>query len=311
MFDLIIGALLPVTLILILGFIAGWHGDFNTDAANTLNKVVMLYALPLCLFCGIIALPIDELIAQKELGIGLFIGIVFMFWIVIGILHFILKKSLGFSALLSIAITCPSAAFIGTPVLGTLFGDVSSVSVAVTSICMNLFQVPFVIMFLLADQNKSGVDSKKAAISNFLKAVRQPVVVAPVIALILAFMKIQFPDVVLTAFDLLGKSTAGIALFASGIILFCYKIKITKTVVYMVIVRNLILPGLVWGIILLLDFPKEMIKETIITLAIPSATMGLILSIQYKQSQQLLATSFFISTIFSLLTMALFIYLLL
>lgn len=314
MFDLIIGALLPVTIILLLGFIAGAHGDFNKDQAGVFNKMVMLYALPLCLFCGIIALPVQELIEQKDLVLGLFIGIVLMFWIVIAVLHFVFKMQLGTSALISLAVTCPSAAFIGTPILGTLFGQISSVSVALTSIFMNLFQVPFTIMFLLADKNKDSQqtgNSKNAALKNLFHAVQQPVVIAPVIALILAFLRIKFPEVLLSAFDLLGKATGGIALFASGIILFSYKIKITKEVLYMVLFRNIIIPFIVWGIIVFLDFPKDMIRETILTLAIPSATMALILSIEYDRNQQLIATSLFVSTIASLATMGLFIALLL
>lgn len=313
MFDLIIAALLPVTVILILGYFAGAHRDFTKEQAGAFNQMVMLYALPLCLFSSIIALPIDELITQKELAIGLFIGIAVMFWIVLLALHFTFKLDMGMSALISVAITCPSAAFIGMPILGTLFGQISSVAVAITSICMNVFQVPVTIMFLLSgnkDSNPQG-SASNAAIKNFINAIKQPVVFAPITALILAFFKIKFPESLLSAFDLLGKSTGGVALFASGIILFSYKIKITKAVWAIVLVRNLVIPFVIWGLIVLLGFSKEMIKETILTLAIPSATLALILSIQYNRAQQLIATSLFLSTLASLVTMGLFIALLL
>ena len=46
----IIGALLPIVAILLLGFFSGWQKDFTGDQATTLNRMVMLYALPLLLF---------------------------------------------------------------------------------------------------------------------------------------------------------------------------------------------------------------------------------------------------------------------
>jgi malonate transporter len=47
---IIMGALLPIVVILLLGFFSGWHKDFTGDQATILNRMVMLYALPLLLF---------------------------------------------------------------------------------------------------------------------------------------------------------------------------------------------------------------------------------------------------------------------
>jgi malonate transporter and related proteins len=52
MIETIIGALLPVVVTLLLGFVAGWRHDFDGKQATTLNRMVMLYALPLALFAG-------------------------------------------------------------------------------------------------------------------------------------------------------------------------------------------------------------------------------------------------------------------
>lgn len=37
-----IGALLPIVVVLLLGFFSGWHKDFNGDLAAALNRMVML-----------------------------------------------------------------------------------------------------------------------------------------------------------------------------------------------------------------------------------------------------------------------------
>ena len=51
MISVIIGALLPVVVTLALGMLAGWHRDYGVDAARSLNHMVLVYALPLALFC--------------------------------------------------------------------------------------------------------------------------------------------------------------------------------------------------------------------------------------------------------------------
>jgi len=52
MLNTVIGTLLPIVVTLVLGFFAVWHKDFNTDQASALNRMVMLYALPMSLFAG-------------------------------------------------------------------------------------------------------------------------------------------------------------------------------------------------------------------------------------------------------------------
>lgn len=307
MFSLIIGALLPVSIILILGFFAGWHRDFTKDQANGFNQMVMLYALPMCLFCNIIALPIKEVVAQKELAIGLFIGCVVMYWLVFAGTRYLFKTDKAIAALTAIAVTCPSAAFMGLPILGTFFGQISSLAVSITSLFMNLFLTPFTILFLLPNGGSNTQSRREAINRNLLHVFKQPIVIAPLVALVIAFMHLQFPAPLISAFDMLGKTTAGLAIFACGLMLYSYKVKITKAIWLMVVFRNLIIPALMWGIVHLLGFPLNIVRETILTLAIPSATMALILAIQYNRGQQLMTSELFLSTALSFVTMALFI----
>jgi malonate transporter and related proteins len=50
----IAGALLPIAVTLLLGFVGAWRGDFRREDASILNRLVLTYALPLVLFAGTI-----------------------------------------------------------------------------------------------------------------------------------------------------------------------------------------------------------------------------------------------------------------
>lgn len=49
MLETIVTALLPIVVTLLLGYFAGLRHDFSQDQASVLNRMVMLYALPLLL----------------------------------------------------------------------------------------------------------------------------------------------------------------------------------------------------------------------------------------------------------------------
>lgn len=311
MIEVVISALLPITVILLLGFFAGFHHDFNKDQASILNKMVMTYALPLTLFSGLVTSSFEEIIQQKDLALGLFIGMIVFYFVVYIVARYVFKRDMAISALLALAIAGPAVPFVGVPVLGTLFGTISSVPVAIASIYMNLIQVPLTIILLsmggASSDGKQTEGKAKTFYHHIVEAVQKPVVWAPLLALVFVLLKIKFPSPFISSFDLLGKATGGVALFASGVVLFSYKVRFNKTVLTTVFAKNILIPFAIWGIVYFLGFPIDLIKETVLTMAIPTASIVIILSIQYNSGQEIFSSVLFLSTILSVLTMGLFI----
>ena len=279
--------------------------------------MVMLYALPLSLFAGLVQVPIDELMQEKTLSISLFIGMIILYFVVYFIIRYLFKKSISVSALLALSIAGPAVPFVGVSVLGDLFGNISTISISICSIYMNLIQVPVTIILLSMDTNDpvastTGKQPSKSSVfwGNVLSAVKEPVVWMPVLGLIFLLLRVTFPTSIIASLNLLGKATGGVALFASGIILFSYKVTFNKTVSISVLAKNIILPLVMLGILHVFNFTPEIIKESVITLSIPTASIGVILAIQYKSDEQDIASILFFSTMFSLVTMGIFMYIL-
>lgn len=312
MIEIIIGALLPVIIILLLGFFAGAHHDFNREQAAVINRMVMLYALPLSLFSGLVTTSIDELVKEENLVIGLAIGMIVFYFLFYFFIKYVLKQSQKMSALLALAITGPAVPFIGVSVLAQIFGNISTIPISLGSFILNAIQVPITIILLSssAGDAKKG-DKKNSFLTSILTAVKEPVVWAPLLALLIVLLRIKFPLVMISSFELLGKATGGVALFASGIVLYSYKVTITKMITFAVVAKNLIVPFAIWGIVLLLGFDPTIIKETVLTLSIPTGAIVIMLAIQYKEGEKQISSILFFSTILSLLTMGLFIGLLL
>ncbi|CAM4190970.1 AEC family transporter [Kerstersia similis] len=311
MLETIITALLPIVVTLMLGYFAGWERSFSQDQASVLNRMVMLYALPLMLFAGILSTSLTAISQNIPLFIWTAIGMIGGLIIVFALSLLVFRSTAQLAALRAIAIAGPAVPFIGTPVLGMLYPNDADIAIATGSLLMNLVQVPLALIFLVGNQEESGAVKKSAlaiAGDSLLKAIKQPVVWAPVLAFILLLCGLEMPRSLKGSFTLLGQATGGVALFAVGIVLFSQKVSVSLPVIINVIGKNLLLPGIILAIMLAVGVPSVERGLVAVTLAIPTASIAVIFAVEYKCGTQEMASTLFWSTILSILTMGMFIW---
>ena len=313
MLETIIMALLPIVVTLLLGLLAGWRHDFSQDQASVLNRMVMLYALPMLLFAGILGTPLEEVLKNAQVFLWIAIGMAGGFVLVFLISRFVFRSDVKLAALRGLAIAGPAVPFVGTPVLGMLFPVEADLAIAAGSILMNLVQVPLALVFLVggSDSGSSGQKKNPAAIvfGSIANAVKQPVVWAPVLAFVLLLAGLDMPKVLKGSFLLLGQATGGVALFAVGAVLFAQKVSVSLPVIVNVICKNILLPGLILLVMIWLAVPGAERGLVAVTLAIPTASIAVIFAVEYKSGEQEMASTLFWSTIFSVITMGGFIWL--
>ncbi|HFN3637020.1 TPA: AEC family transporter [Klebsiella aerogenes] len=304
---LILGAILPVIITVLIGYISGKRKDFNWQQAGDINKIVMLYALPLSIFSNMVMTPRHIVMSMGPVAIAIILALILSFLIPLAIARYICKRSLALSTLQALAIGSPAVPFIGTSVLAFLFGTVSASLITVSSITQNVFQLPLVMILMsVATGDKSQNISFATRVIN---AIKQPVVWSPVVALILVLMDIHIPETVSMSLGLLGKASGGLALFAAGIVLYTRSIVITSATIITVIARNILVPGACYLILLKMGFSMEQIKQVVLTMAIPVGSIAIIIAMQYKSGEQEMASTIALSIITSIITMGAFIFL--
>ena len=121
----------------------------------------------------------------------------------------------------------------------------------------------------------------------------------------------SLPKVIDDSLGLLGHSSAGVALFTSGIILAGYRIMLTKPVLILVLIKNVLQPALVCGGMLALGYGSPILGQTVITTALPPVAVVVMLAVQYRVAIPETASALLISTFASVLTMSAFIWILL
>ena len=114
MLDTIVGALLPLVVTFLLGFVAAWRRDFGPTDASILNRMVLLYAVPLMLFAGTASTPRTELSQDITLLGALCVAIVGLYGVVLLVPRFAFRQRMSTSALAALTASAPAVLFGGS-----------------------------------------------------------------------------------------------------------------------------------------------------------------------------------------------------
>jgi malonate transporter and related proteins len=315
MISVIIGALLPVVVTLALGMLAGWHRDYDVDAARSLNHMVLVYALPLALFAGTINIPRAELIGDWPLLIVLLAATVMPFLLALLVDLYIVRRTLRAAALQAMAFGFPAIAFTGIPILTPLIGSNATVVVDFAGLTGNIIILPTTLVLLSFAQVRgdgSGGDwhSTGDGITTALKgSLLQPVVLSPLLAIALVLLNVRMPGVVSSSFSLLGSTVGGISLFASGVILQSQSLTVSLPAAVSSVARLLVIPGLTFAVLMQLGVSGDELKMAVLALGLAAAPMQVILSTRYRTDEQENASVLLYTNVLCIPTLAFFIWL--
>lgn len=320
MFETLVVALLPAVITVVLGFVAAKRHDFVAADASVLIKMVMHYALPLSLFVGTVQTTRVSLLDDIPLLIGLLVAMVALYLVVLGVGRLVCHASWGASALAALAASAPNFAYIGTPVLGSLYGQASGIPIAVGNTLLVLTIFPATVVLLTLDARSQGAANQPgdargqgsgadaAGILSILgHAFAQPIVWMPLLGVACVMLGVRIPDAAANTLDLLGQSATGVALFSAGIVIAAYKVEINRAVLALTFLKNIGQPALLLAVLLALGYTNPLLGEAVVATALPAIVSVALLGVQYGVAQSLTASTLFLSLVTSLGTLALFI----
>jgi predicted permease len=322
MMNVILGALLPVIITLALGMLAGWRRDEDTKAAESLNRMVLVYALPLALFAGTITVSPQELVSQWPLLLALLAGTVLPFLLAFFVDRYLIGRTMQASALQAMAFGFPAIAFTGIPILTPLIGDRATIVVDVAGLTGNIIILPVTLVLLSYAEEKERSDSgrscqggqKEASVlalagKSLRHAFTQPVVLAPLFAIAFVFANIHLPGPVTSSFKLLGSTVGGISLFASGIILQSQSPRFSLSASISTLARLLVIPVLAYLALTAIGQSGDLRKLTVLALGLAAAPMQVILSTRYGCDKEENASVLLYSNVLSIPSLAFLIWL--
>ena len=196
-----------------------------------------------------------------------------------------------------------NVSFIGYPVCDAVFGPKAV-------FCASVLNIPF--NLLVFTIGVSFINGGKARSAFSPKLILSPCVIASLIAVVIAVCRIQMPAPVGEWFHLLGDLTIPCALLIIGSSLSHIPVRdmLGNRFVYaMTFLRLLVLPLTVGGVLALMGINPFVCDVAVVLSAMPVATNGIMLCLQYGQDERVMTQGLFFTTLLSVVTIPLVAYL--
>ena len=144
MFDILIKDILPIFVIMALGYAAGKRGVFTAANAQIFNKLVLTYALPAALFVSIVKADRTMLFDDGKLLIISLVVLVGLFLLSYLSTYKIFKHTKSEAAVSALITGSPTIGFLGFAVLEPIYGSTAATGlvVAIVSIVVNAVSIP-------------------------------------------------------------------------------------------------------------------------------------------------------------------------
>ena len=144
MLHIILYAIIPIFVVMALGFFSGKAGAFSGQDARVLNKVVLNYALPCALFVSIVKANRAMLAVDAKLSVITFVVLTAAFLLVYFIFKMLKGNTPADAAIAALVSGSPTIGFLGFAVLQPIFGTSATVGlvIAIVAIEVNAVGIP-------------------------------------------------------------------------------------------------------------------------------------------------------------------------
>jgi predicted permease len=302
----IISVLIPVFVVIALGYLAGARKIFDEDQVDGFNEFVLGFALPAMVFVGVVSTPRSVLLGDVALFVG--VTAVQLLFMLLGLVLFrvVLKRDLASSAIVALMIAVPTAAFMGTPILDDLFRKPSSsLAISLYAIAVNAVILPLAIVILEWATRPSDQDQAFGTVLRrvLITTASRSIVWSPFVALALVAVGFEPPDPFDASLDLVGEATSAVALFASGLIIARFRVSFGVEPIGLAIIKNVVQPAAMVGIAAVLGITGVARSEAVILTAMPASVVGPMFAVRYGSYQSEAASTLITSTLLSIGTM--------
>ena len=301
---MLIDIVLPLTLLLALGYSCIRFGFLSSAVVPQLSQFVIKVSLPAFLLGALSSKNLYE-IWQPIYIAAYALGSVVIFALAVCYVKSYRQQDLTTASVLAMGAAMSNTGFIGSAVLTLLLNQHAAVYLSLTLMIENLCIVA--LMLILAEGAKQQHSGLSLYLNTLMKLLKNPVILAIVLGMVFAAFELRLPDFLLTTLQRLGQTASPLALFIIGAGLVGISIKsINLDTVVLVTLKLLAMPMLIFVLLYGLNAPNEMLYAGTILAMLPMPVAFAIFAEHYAMQQRVLAP-LMLSTIlgFVLLTITL------
>ena len=303
----VISALLPVVLLIAIGFISGRAGWIRAEASKDLSNLVFMVLTPALLFRTMSTVHVEQLDFRP----------VAMYFVAAMLLFAGVLVWQGFTrraTVLALAATFSNTVMIGVPLVSLAYGQAGLV------VLFTLISVHALVLLTLAtvvlelavarEAAASGQHASQHMALTVLAAVRNgifhPVPLPIMVGLLFAQTGWVLPEIVDKPLLLLGNAFGPIALLLVGVTLTQVRVGANlKGALGLALIKNMAFPALVAGLSWSLGLSGLALSVMIVAASMPIGANVFLFSQRYQVAQELVTAAVAVSTLLAMLSVSL------
>ncbi len=302
----VLSSLLPVVLLIAIGFIAGHAGWIRAEATKDLSNLVFMVLTPALLFRTMSTVHVEQLNFKP----------VAMYFVAALLLFAAMLLWRGTSqrvAVLALASTFSNTVMIGIPLVGLAYGQAGLVTLftLISVHSLVLLTIATLVLELVAarEERAAGVGTQRHMALTVLLAMRSgvihPVPLPIIVGLLFAQTGLLLPAVVDRPLQLLGNAFGPLALVLVGVTLTQVKVgQHLSGAIGISLMKNLALPVLVAALSCAMGLSGLPLTVMIVTASLPIGANVFLFSQRYQVAEDLVTASMAVSTALALLTLS-------
>ncbi|MCD2177030.1 AEC family transporter [Rhizobium sp. C1] len=303
------GLVLPFFGLILIGYLVAKCKPMPAEALGWLNVFIVYVSLPALFFKLISRTPVEQLTRFDFIVTD--IGTTYAVFVVIFAIGWLGRdSSVPEATVQGLAAAYGNIGYMGPGLALLAFGERAAVPVALIFCFENMLH--FIVAPALISLGGKGQRSARLVAQDvLLRIVLHPFIIATAIGFVAAAMHFQPPIPLGRLIDYLAQAAAPCALFAMGVTLALRPLKrIPAEIVYIVPAKLIVLPTLMYlSLSAAGNFDHVWIQTAVLLAALPTATNVFVIGQQYDVWQEKASATVLITTLFSVLTVSVLLYL--
>ena len=214
-FQYVFSTIMPVFLMIGLGYLAFRRGILPQNGHKALAAFVFNFGLPAAIFSALSTKSLGEVwhtdyILAYTLGSLVAFALVFIYAI------WMLRRTPVESVVLGLGGSFSNSLLIGFPIIFFLFDTPALIPFSLTLIVENLIMLPLLLGLADMADNNSGANLKGKMKETALNLAKNPIVLSIVLGLVCSAMSLHPPQAAERIIDMLASTVTGVALFTIG-----------------------------------------------------------------------------------------------
>lgn len=277
-----ISSIIPIVVIIILGYVLQVRGWFAGDFGDNLSKLIMNVALPASIFVSVLKyLTLDKLVSLSG-GLLYTFGAFILTYIVAYIVVKVFKVPAGRRGTVINTFVNANTIFIGLPLNVALFGD-NALPYFLIYYITNTISTWTLGVYIMTSDSESG-KSEVAAKFDWKRLLPAPLV-GFLVALVFLVLRIPVPSFATSTLTYIGDIVTPLSLIYIGIVLAkagLNSIRFDKDTIVTLIGRFVFAPAIMFALLYLVGkgLPSDEVKTFIVQSAAPALAVLPILASQ-------------------------------